>query len=166
MKKLLSVILSVALLMSMSVTVFAEQTIIQTITVEIPVPSYDYTMTIPADCTLRYGDTDWQSIGSLTVTSDNWDNINNGPYDGVQVTYDFDFVGEQMNGELMNSDGDTIEFHFEQTFHDDPVGFLGNEPLILTDNTTLDYYIRVPDWSRAVAGTIYSSRVTYHARLH
>ena len=160
MKKFLSVILSVALLMCMSVTAFAEEPNVreQTVSVDIPSPSYDYTVTMPADCSLTYGVTDWQHIGDVTVTSENWDNINSAPYDGIQVYWDINF-----DDHLVNKDGDTIRFDDELKYQGQMCDIGG---LTLTSNDTVGFYLRVPDWSGAVGGTTYTKTITYRVSLH
>ena len=160
MKKVLSVILSVALLMCMSVTAFAVEPNVheQTVSVNIPLSTYDYTVTMPADCSLTYGNTDWQHIGDVTVTSENWDNINSAPYDGIEVYWDIN-----SDDHLVNKDGDTIRF-------DDKLEYQGQMrdagAVRLTSDDTVGFYLRVPDWSSAVEGTIYKKAITYRVGLY
>lgn len=65
MKKILSLVLVVVMMMSMTVTAFAagEQSGTTTLTVEVPEPVPEYTIHIPANMTLEYGNTDPQEIG-------------------------------------------------------------------------------------------------------
>ena len=67
MKKILSLVLVIVMMMSMTVTAFAagEQSGTTTLTVEVPVPTVEYTIHIPANMTLEYGNTDYQSIGKV-----------------------------------------------------------------------------------------------------
>lgn len=67
MKKILSLVLVVVMLMSMTVTAFAasEQSGTTTLTVEVPEPVPEYTIHIPANMTLEYGNTDYQAIGKV-----------------------------------------------------------------------------------------------------
>ncbi|MGM9603210.1 MAG: hypothetical protein ACI3W5_16690 [Faecousia sp.] len=159
MKKFLSVILSVALLMCMSVTAFAVEPNVheQTVSVDIPL-SYDYTVTMPANCSLTYGKTGWQHIGNVTVTSENWDNINNSdPYDGI-------YVGWSWNNDsnLKNANGDSISFNRALEWDDQMINTGG---VTLTSNDTVGFYLMVPDWSGAVGGTTYTKTITYRVRL-
>ena len=159
MKKVLSVILSVALLMCMSVTAFAVEPNVheQTVSVDIPLP-YDYTVTMPADCSLTYGNTDWQHIGDVTVTSENWDNINNSdPYDGIQVGWSWN-----NDSNLKNANGDSISFNRALERDGKMVNTGG---VILTSDDTVGFYLRVPDWSGAVEGTTYTKTITYRVSL-
>ena len=159
MKKFLSVILSVALLMSMSVTAFAADSkeYVQTVSVIIGEPNYDYTVTMPANCSLTCGNTEWQHIGDITVESENWDNINSAPYDGIEVYWDIN-----SDDHLVNKDGDTIRF-------DDKLEYQGQMrdagAVRLTSDDTVGFYLRVPDWSSAVEGTIYKKAITYRVGL-
>ena len=66
MKKTLSLILAMILVLSLSFTAFADdQTII---TAEIPDNTPKYTLHIPADMTLEYNNTEKQLLGNLYVT--------------------------------------------------------------------------------------------------
>lgn len=69
MKKLIALMLGLVLILSMSTTAFAagEQTGTTTITAEVPEPTY--TMIIPADMTLEYGNTEAQKIGDFCVSN-------------------------------------------------------------------------------------------------
>ena len=153
MKKLLSVILSVVLLMSLSVTAFAEETAQR---VSVRIPCYDYTVTMPADCSLTYGNTDWQHIGDITVESENWADINSAPYDGIEVYW------SRNDTFLINENGETISFDDELMYGGRlwDTGGVG-----LTSNDTVGFYLKVPDWSRAVIGTTYSTTITYRVGL-
>ena len=158
MKKVLSVILSVALLMCMSVTAFAVEPNVheQTVSVDIPLP-YDYTVTMPADCSLTYGNTDWQHIGDVTVTSENWDNINSAPYDGIGVRWSWN-----NDSNLKNANGDSISFNRALERDGKMVNTGG---VILTSDDTVGFYLMVPDWSGAVEGTTYTKTITYRVSL-
>ena len=68
MKKLIALMLGLVMVFSLSTTAFAagEQTGTTTLTAEVPEPSY--TIHIPADTTLEYGNTSEQEIGSAYVS--------------------------------------------------------------------------------------------------
>ena len=68
MKKFLSFVLVLVMVMSLSVTAFAEgeQSGTTTLTVEVPNPSY--TIHIPANTTLEYGNTELQEFGIVSVS--------------------------------------------------------------------------------------------------
>lgn len=65
MKKILSLVLVIVMMMSMTVTAFAagEQSGTTTLTAVVPEP--EYTIHIPANMTLEYGNTDYQAIGKV-----------------------------------------------------------------------------------------------------
>lgn len=159
MKKFLSIILSVVLLMSMSVTAFAEESkeYNQTVSVNIPSPPYDYTVTMPADCSLTYNDTDWQHIGNVTVESENWDNINSAPYDGIDVSW---YIN--LDNHLVNENGDTIQFDRKLKWNGQMISAGG---VTLTHDDTVGFYLKVADWSGAAVGTTYTKTITYRVRL-
>ena len=89
MKKLTALLLVLVLICSLSVTAFAagEQTGTTTITAEVPEASY--TIHIPADMTLEYGNTDIQDIGTVYIS------------DPVQVTGAI-YVRINPSGNLIN----------------------------------------------------------------
>ena len=159
MKKFLSVILSVALLMSMSVTAFAADSkeYVQMVSVIIGEPNYDYTVTMPANCSLTCGNTEWQHIGDITVESENWDNINSAPYDGIDVSW---YIN--LDNHLVNENGDTIQFDRKLKWNGQMISAGG---VTLTHDDTVGFYLRVPDWSSAVEGTIYKKAITYRVGL-
>ena len=70
MKKILSLVLVVVMLMSMTVTAFAagEQSGTSKVNAVVPEPVPEYTIHIPADMTLEYGNTDYQAIGKVYVS--------------------------------------------------------------------------------------------------
>lgn len=169
MKKILSIILSLTLLMGMSVTAFAESTTSgsQTVSVDISTPCYDYTLHIPADCKIDYDKTEPQSIGSVTVTSDYWDNITT-DYHGVLVnikynSYLSDDEGNKIYFLLGNYDnlnifspkmGEDLGWFIE--YKGDGVGVDGYEG---------NLYMEVFDWSNAQPGKSYSVTITYTSEL-
>lgn len=84
MKKIISTILSITLLMCMSVTAFAEE---QTVTVKIP--DRNYTMSIPATTAIEYRNSDVVLLkNELKITSKNPTLLfSNAHYVQVDVTY-------------------------------------------------------------------------------
>lgn len=163
MKKILSVILALTLVLSMSVTAFAKNE--GSTTVSVVVPSYDYTVNIPKSCQIEYGNTEPQHIGTVTVTSKNWDTIL-ADYLGVSV--------ECCGGEYMsNKNGDvqincligtvdSLSEFFPFPSSQTTWGFKadGAEPSNLSK-----LYIRVHNWSNAQPGESYSVTITYTSWL-
>ena len=70
MKKILSLVLVVVMMMSMTVTAFAagEQSGTTTVTAVVPEPVPEYTIHIPADMTLEYGNGGYQKVGEVYVS--------------------------------------------------------------------------------------------------
>lgn len=70
MKKILSLVLVIVMLMSMTVTAFAagEQSGTSTVTAVVPEAVPEYTIHIPADVTLEYGNDVRQLLGKVFVT--------------------------------------------------------------------------------------------------
>lgn len=167
MKKILSIILALTLLLSMSVTAFAKEEGTQTVSVGVPTPCYDYTVHIPASCTIEYNNTEPQSIGSVTVTSDHWKNITT-DYFGVRVWL-------KHNNYLSNADEDSkiacgIGYYdaLNNFMPQDGTG-LGWELGYIEDGADVDgrgnLFIEVFDWSNAQPGESYSVTITYTSEL-
>lgn len=166
MKKNLSIILSLTLLLSMSVTAFAESTTSgeQKISVDIPTPCYDYTLHIPADCKIDYNKTEPQSIGTFTVTSDYWDNIL-ADYKSVYVEYEF-------NNYMTTADGSDKLYCYIGNINDANLF----DPMVSGEGWSFKHdggdvggfstmYLKVPDWSIAKPGASYSMKITYTSWL-
>lgn len=163
MKKILSIILTLTLVLSMSVTAFAEETSegTQTVSVDVPTPCYDYTVSIPASCSIEYGNTDRQSIGAVTVTSDYWDNI--------CADYICVCINVSHSNYLTNANGDSIFVgvlrQVGSTWHPHdgsthPMRIDG-----IKGNSSTNLAVEVPDWSNAKAGETYSLTLTYTSEL-
>lgn len=95
MKKIISTILSITLLMCMSVTAFAADNQ-QSQTVTTTIPDREFTMTIPAKTNIQYGYADVVTLdGELKITSTNSTLLfSNNHYVNVEMTY----------GDLMHTD--------------------------------------------------------------
>lgn len=151
MKKIISIILALTLLMSLSVTALAEQQV-----VSVSIPDYEYTVTIPADCTIEYNNTGIQSIGKVYVTSTDW-SVFRPNRKAVEVGL------ASTRGDLTNENGRRIPYR---------VG--GKHPMedSLTSglfscqfDTEEEYFIQISDWSNAEPGTTYSTTITYNISL-
>ena len=70
MKKILSLVLVIVMMMSMTVTAFAagEQSGTSKVNAVVPEPVPEYTIHIPADMTLEYGNGERQLVGEVSVT--------------------------------------------------------------------------------------------------
>lgn len=153
MKKFITMLMSLALVPCMTIPAFAAT---QIVNVSIPVKDYSYTMVIPKDCTITYGDTSYQSIGEVTITSDNWDDILS---DYEEVSLMIDNGGNKMT----NENGRTIQAMKLAGYSRDNMVNTGG--LGFTEDGVAYMGVYVPDWSSAEAGTTYTMTFTYTAYL-
>lgn len=152
MKKILSIILSLTLLLSMSVTVFAEEQV-----VSVSIPDLQYTVTIPADCTIEYKNTGFQSIGKLSVTSTDWS-----AYPAAKKAVAVNL--SSTNGILKNKNGSEISYRVGNNV-DKFNPNLGDGSFTCQGDIEMEYFIWVSDWSGAEPGTTYTTKITYNIRL-
>lgn len=155
MKKILSIMLSLTLLLSMSVTAFAEETATQNVSVSIP--DYPYTVTFPASqTTIEYGNTGNQKIGEVAVSSTAWDTFKaNKKHVRVYVS---------GNGKLMNQNEKEISCDFGIAYPPE-MNLSGNDWWSCQSNCTYEYFIKISDWSSAEPGTRYLTTITYTATV-
>lgn len=157
MKKILSLVLVAVMLMSMTVTAFAadEQSGTTTLTVEVPVPPVEYTIHIPANMTLEYGNTDYQEIGKVYASD-----VKN-LAEGSRVWYRVAWTN-LVKGE------DTI--HLEMAYMDDEFGHNGigsYKRFAACDDTAnhnpreKEFFAYVGNWGNPVPGT-YTATVTWN----
>ena len=149
MKKLIALMLGLVLILSMFTTAFAagEQTGTTTITAEVPEPTY--TMVIPADMTLEYGNTEAQEIGVFCVS------------DIVGIT-DRDIVCHISVTDLTSAAGTisvkyTVDGREVDELYDDFTVFDHYIPGI--NNNHL--YAQVTYWDSAAPGT-YTATITFN----
>lgn len=163
MKKFLSLILALAMVACMSVTAFAadETTVL---TVEVPIePSY--TLHIPANMTLEYGNTEKQTIGDLYVTDvDGFAQIWCAPRytDLINCTDSNDIIsltlfssyphGDHINDDELTKDGRAIQLKWN-----DVTNIAGWENGYRLSTLSA----QVSDWSGATPGATYQSTITY-----
>lgn len=166
MKKFLSLILALAMVACMSVTAFAADGT-TVLTAEIPnEPSYS--LNIPANMTLEYGNTGMQTIGDVSVTDvKNYETIS------VKTPYT-DLVN-------INDNTDTIPltlYVYISTYGDQKLKYNGLDEdnascalyyppyagLYQFDSdgyTTLTMKAQVSDWAGATSGATYQATITY-----
>lgn len=155
MKKFLAIILALTLLLSVSVTAFAEDSATQTVSVSIP--GYEYTVTIPADCTIEYKNTGLQSIGKVSVTSTDWSVF---PANKKAVAVSL----ASNSGDLTNENGNRISYSLSAKIPIDGA-LLENGSFSCQFDWEEEYFIQVSDWSGAEPGTTYTTTITYNISL-
>jgi len=165
MKKFLSLVLALVMVMILSVTAFAEgeQSGTTTLTAEIPnAAEPSFTLHIPANTTLTYGNTDWQQLSGVLDATD----IQNANW--IRCTISFT--------DLINTSdpSDSIALNaFKQTYEEVNTGNTGDGMFPSGATLTLysaswnyDYtyslYAMVEDWSGATPGATYQSVITFH----
>ena len=152
MKKLIALMLCLVLALSMSVTAFAEgeQTGTTTLTAEVPEPSY--TIHIPADTTLTYGDTSFKTLGDVYVS------------DLVNVNGRIIVIGNATalkNGSnyipvtYQQESGGAVHYYVTAVGESDKIA----EWNVSDERGTIK--VSVDDWSGAVPGT-YTATITWN----
>ena len=158
MKKFLSLVLVIVMLMSMTVTAFAtgEQSGTTTLTVVVPEPVPEYTIHIPANMTLEYGNTDCQAIGKVYASD-----VKN-LAEGSRVLY------RVARTNLVKGE-DTIPLYvwFMNDWSGEYNTALAGEKFAACDDTAnhnpkeREFAARVPDWGNPVPGT-YTATITWN----
>ena len=163
MKKFLSLILALAMVACMSVTAFAadETTVL---TVEVPIePSY--TLHIPANMTLMYGNTEKQTIGDLYVTDvDGLESIWCAPQytDLINTADSTDTISLTLWGSLAGGK-DIMKNGKYPTTNNPPQLYWANNNTTGWNNGYMTHTLsaQVSDWSGATPGATYQSTITY-----
>lgn len=166
MKKFLSLILALAMVACMSVTAFAADGT-TVLTAEIPnEPSY--TLHIPANMTLEYGNTGMQTIGDLSVTD----------VDGYDLIWCAPKYTDLINTADSTDSISLVLYDDSDNFSQQELKKNGNE---VQDNATPTLFIKnfsqyagwsdsynnyslsaqVSDWSGATPGATYQATITY-----
>lgn len=175
MKKMIALMLSLVLVLGMSAAVYADEepTASMTLTAEIPAPTY--TIHIPADYTLEYGNTELQTIGDVYVTDVSGLNKISvkAPYTDLINTADatdtiplalYEHYKNYNEPELVRKDGydesNAREIVYEK-------GVNNNIYTNFDENgyTNVEYFAKVEDWSGATAGATYQATVTFSFRI-
>lgn len=157
MKKILTLVLVVVMMMSMTVTAFAaegEQSGTSTVTAVVPYPTY--TIHIPADMTLEYGNGERQLVGEVSVTD-----AQNIP-DGTRILVSMEATF------LRSTEGNVIPavFEYGRANEDEYYDITKNISTVYKEAEdeylTAYLYARVTeeDWKAAKPGT-YTSTITY-----
>lgn len=162
MKKILSLVLVIVMMMSMTVTAFAagEQSGTSTVTAVVPEPVPEYTIHIPADMTLEYGNGERQLVGEVSVSDVNYLPDNKSIVVAITPT------------SLKSTNGDEIPVVFEWQYKGD-AGYLVvdfREPFLYAQRNetykivNLCATVTEADWKAAKPGT-YTSTITYDFRI-
>lgn len=158
MKKFMSLVLALVMVCSLSVTAFAADTIL---TAEIPNSSGpSYTVEIPADTVLAYGNTEMQNIdGQLTVKD--VENVNNiyiraRHTDLINIEDSTDYIILDVYGKF----SDATE---KQQFDPWTGSFGGTYACIYADGEVrpMQLFAQVTDWSGATPGATYMAGITF-----
>ena len=162
MKKILSLVLVIVMMMSMTVTAFAaegEQSGTSTVTAVVPEAVPEYTIHIPADVTLEYGNGERQLVGEVSVTDVK--NLAEDGSDGIVVYMDATA--------LESTAGDVIPAVFEYIFDDDNSysDITKKGPYVYNGLYSPAYLyatVTAADWEAAKPGT-YTATITYSFQL-
>ena len=157
MKKILSLVLVIVMMMSMTVTAFAadEQSGTSTVTAVVPVPPAEYTIHIPADMTLEYGNGERQLVGEVSVTD-----VKNVP-DGKDISARMEATP------LKSTEGNVIPavFEWRTKYGSEYYNIPTYAPVLYTDDAYINTYLYAQvteeDWEAAKPGT-YTSTITYN----
>ncbi len=167
MKKFLTLILALVMVCSLSVTAFAyhEETDFTTLTVDIPnAVEPSFTIHVPANTTLEYGNTDKQEFGTVSVSDVTHDGTSNMQID-VRINYTQLINKEDSADEIAL----TLYYHYEG----DPWDRIETEHTVyalydfISSSSYEIYYgpitvaAEVTDWSDATAGATYQAVITF-----
>ena len=172
MKKITAIFVAMIMALSLSITVFAEDSVekdVGTFTLSVDIPATGgYTLHIPASMELKYGDTSWQNIGEVYVSD-----VINQSIDMIDARFPFTPLTNVEDPE----DVIPLDLRYRATPDDDITNTLnededGNEMwLILYDNSRTDCYLKhilctqVKNWFGATSGATYHSTVTIQIKL-
>ena len=167
MKKFLSFILVLVMVCSLSVTAFAEgeQRGTTTLTAEIPnAAEPSYTIHIPADMTLEYGNTGEQTIGTVYVTDVTGCDVVSVdiPYtDLVNTSDSTDTVPLTLysGGKELKKIGTTVDGGFSTPLYNKDLA--GLYQYDVNGYVTVSCSAIVSDWSGATAGATYQAVLTF-----
>ena len=168
MKKFLSFVLVLVMVCSLSVTAFAagEQNGTTTLTANIPneaAPSY--TIHIPADMTLEYGNTEKQFIGVVEVSDQqNCRHINvTAPYTMLINKEDSsDSITLKLSmGESKDNLYEVIPATGLDTVYNTPFSAYHNDDFYHNRYFSQLVYAQVEDWSGATPGATYQAVITF-----
>ena len=146
-KRIVSALIALVMVMSLSVTAFAEgeQSGTSTITATVPEASpTTYTIQIPAATNIPYGTTDWVALNG-TVSVSNVENLPDGKLIKFRV----------FSTNLEDGSGHTIPISYQDEAGDPVLGFTH-----WAAAWDWQFFAKVPSWDGAVPGT-YTATLTF-----
>ncbi len=182
MKKLLAFLLALTLLLSLGVTAFADtyeegidntQSRTQTITVN--APALTWTLEIPADLVIEFGNTDQIEMGYLKISDVSWPTLPASNFIFVNMSYARELTNAKKNSAIFfdlrcqyhiqtpSTQGEEMLSSFEHPGED------GNPPATYHSSTEYRWsvmYIQISErnWQAAVPGEKYTGTITYSSQ--
>lgn len=182
MKKLLTFLLALTLLLSVGVTAFADtyeegtnsmQEHTQTITVN--APALTWTLEIPASLEIKFGNTDLIEMGNLKISDVSWTTLPASNFIYVNMNYKRELTNTAKNSAIFydlrcqyhiqtpHTQGEEMLSSFEQPGED------GNPPATYHSSTEYrwaDIYIQISEdsWQVAIPGENYTGTITYSSQ--
>lgn len=182
MKKLLAFLLALTLLLSVGVTAFADtyeegidntQSRTQTITVN--APALTWTLEIPANLEIEFGNTDLIKMGNLKISDVSWTTLPASNFIFVNMSYARELTNAKKNSAIFfdlrcqyhtqtpHTQGKEMLSSFEHPGED------GSPPVTYHSNTEYrwaDMYIQISEdsWQVAIPGENYTGTITYSSQ--
>ncbi len=170
MKKRIALLLALLMMVSLSATAFAAGVQTGTMTITAEIPEASFTMHIPADMTLEYGNTEKQEVGEVYVTDVTGfaavtvqfpytDLINTSdPTDTIPlVLYEYYESEGQDHSYELRKDGITTSSSLPIVYNT----FSPEQSLPEGRYATVMLDALVSDWSGATVGATYQAQVTF-----
>ena len=161
MKKFLTLVLALVMVCSLSVTAFAEEGT-TTLTANIPnAAEPSFTLHIPADTTLTYGDTDLQQVSGVLYSTD----IQNASAISCEISHT-NLINTADSGDYIQVNYWT-EAKIEGSSESEWVSLPGTQSvyLLMYNGKEVKHtlYAKVADWSGATPGATYQAVITFTA---
>ena len=182
MKKRISLLLALTLLLSLGVTAFADTyeegtTSIQehTQTITVNAPALTWTLEIPANLEIEFGNTDLIKMGNLKISDVSWTTLPASNFIFVNMSYARELTNAKKNSAIFFDL--RCQYH-TQTPHSGGIegissftepGADGNPPVTYHSTTEYrwaDIYIQISEdsWQVAIPGENYTGTITYSSQ--
>jgi hypothetical protein len=170
MKKIAALLLALVMLTGLTVTALADKT--GTTKLTVVVPEADYTIHVPADTTLTYGNTSGQSIGDVYVTDVTGYNLvyveisytdlinTNDSSDIIPLTLNSGIKGTYIYN-MVNHDGSSLPDGVYIGAEIAAVSSLDMTGYDENGYAKVEVLATVSDWSGATSGATYQAVVTF-----